>query len=51
MDKWADPYVKATGLYDAPTKRAVIRVQHHARYEMNGRLDERTWDYGQEHSP
>jgi hypothetical protein len=45
--RWGDKYVKATGLYDVPTKLAVIRVQHHARFEMNGRLDERTWNYAQ----
>lgn len=51
MDKWDMPYVKATGLYDVPTKNAVIHIQHHARFEMNGRLDERTWDYAQETTP
>jgi Putative peptidoglycan binding domain len=51
MEKWADPYCKPTGLYDMPTKNAIIRIQHHARFEMNGRLDEKTWDYAQEISP
>lgn len=43
--------VKATGVYDVPTKLAVIKAQHHARYEMTGRLDEKTWDYIQTHRP
>ena len=47
INVWKDPYVKATGLFDAPTKRAVIRIQHHGLFEMNGRLDERTWFYAQ----
>jgi len=40
-----------TGMYDVPTKNAVIRVQHHARYHMTGRLDERTWEYIQQMRP
>lgn len=43
--------VRDTGIYDAPTKLAVIRAQHHARYEMTGRLDEKTWIHIQTRRP
>lgn len=39
---WA-PGLAANGYYDVPTKMAVIKAQHNARFEMTGLLDEKTW--------
>jgi hypothetical protein len=51
LQEFWSPEVRVTGVYDVPTKMAVIRAQHHARYEMNGRLDEKTWEYIQRMRP
>jgi len=47
---WSDR-VNVTGTYDVPTKNAVIRAQHNALFEQNGRLDEKTWNHIQKARP